>query len=447
METANKGLFGSNELGLKISSRSQSILRDVFPVFYELITEFNSQGKMTKAYYKELVFEDDGLSLVTNYSVHTSVNTKDENFNIMDVKIAFINELEITFPENVRSIRLNRDTTKNELGIEEVFYFDTGSLLSAKNMFAGCWDLTKINFTSTTENILDMDSMFSMCGKLEAVPGNLNTSNCLTMNRMFDYCVKLKSIPEDFDTSACTSMQATFRGCRELASIPSLVVTNVKNFKECFEYCQTLDTIPELDTVSARNMNKMFLGCRNLTEVKDLNTPNLETLEAIFKGCSLLGSVGVLFTGKIKYFDDVFNGCKLLNEGPQWDTSSAISMARMFKDCEQLRAIPLYNMRLVRNVEEMFYNCSSIMTEFTEVFDIIEVEREPEVITKIVEIEVEEVVEVKDENGKPVLGPDGEKLYETIIVKKEQEVSEVIWHEIIKNGTISVQNCLDKRMW
>ena len=445
METSNKGLAGSNEIGIIIKTSSQKKLSEVLPVMYELITETDSKGNLINAYYKEL--EYDTSKLITKFKVHTSINIKDKNFNILDTIIAFIEELEFKMPENVRSIRFNRETTKNELGISKIEYFDTSSLLSAKNMFAGCWDLESINFTSTTENILDMDGMFSMCGKLTSVPNNLNTSACLTMNRMFDYCVKLTSIPEDFDTSNCTSMQATFRGCRELISLPVLNTSNVRNFKECFAYCQSLDTIPDLDMTSARNMKYMFLSCKNITEIKDFKTPNLEILEGIFKGCSLLGSVGEFYTSKVKYFNDVFNGCTMLNTPPSWDTSSALSMARMFKNCENLLTMPAYNMTNVTDVEEMFYNCSSIITDFKEKFDTIILEREPEVITKIEIVESEEIVVRKDENGKEILDENGNKIYDTIIVKKEQEVSEVIWHEKIKLDITEASNCIDRKQW
>ena len=441
MSYEGKGLAGSRQMGFLLETTSRVTFKEVHPVVYGLKIQRDVQGRVVGASYVEL----EGLE-ITDFTLKNEAETR-EGSDPWEIPIAELSFVEFTMPIGTRYMKMAKDQSKDPYGVTEIPYFDASELLSAHGMFENLWKLTSVTFTGTTEHITDMSSMFALNSSLESIPETLNSSACVNMDRMFDYCVKLKSIREDFDTSACTSMRATFRGCRELMSIPLMNTENVVDMRDCFSYCSGVDDVAELNTGACKNMKRMFLGCSNLTELKYFDTSNVESIEAICKGCSLLGRVGNWETGHMTNFDDVFNGCSVLNTAPSFDTSSAKTMKRMFKGCENLPSMPNYNYYNVTDVEEMFSGCKKMQGNYTAQNPLVKLVREPEVITEITKVQVEEQRPILDASGQPVLDENGKPTFETIIVEKEVETSTVIYNESLTYGINEAENSINKEDW
>ena len=348
---------------------------------------------------------------------HIATNSEPIKFNLMETEIYKFQSIEIRYSENTRYIKMNRDTTKNPLGLTKVDYLYATPLIYAKDMFKACWTLTDVKFTGTTENITDMSDMFAECGSLTSIPETLNTSGSLTMDRMFDYCVKLTTIPE-LNTSNCTSMKAMFRGCRELTMIPLLDTTKVTNMREFLAYCQLLDTIPNLNTSSCTNLKRAFLGCKMMTVIPFLDTSHIESMEQICKDCELLASIGAWDTAHVKNFKEAFSGCQSLSTTPLLNTSSAVNMEAMFKVCTALYDFPNYNFTNVRNIKDMFNGCSNMVGSWDWNYEYIELIRDPYVVQVVEEVklpagqEIDAKIPVRDENGNIMVDADGKVMYQ-----------------------------------
>ena len=147
-------------------------------------------------------------------------------------------------------------------------YHDTSNVISMKNMFDNCSNLTTIPLLDTSK-VTNMGYMFSNCENLTTIP-QLDTSNVTYMSCMFFRCSHLTTIPL-LDTNSVTTMQMMFNYCSNLTTIPSLDTSNVTSMDRMFARCSSLTSIPSLDTSNVIRMSLMLSGCSNIEYIHLLN--------------------------------------------------------------------------------------------------------------------------------------------------------------------------------
>ena len=137
-------------------------------------------------------------------------------------------------------------------------------LTNCSYMFAGCKNITKINFNSfNTKYITNMKYMFYFCEDIKNI--NLfyfNTENVTDMSYMFCNCYNLNNLDlSSFDTKNVTEMSHMFSNCEKADYI------NVSSF----------------NTKYVKNMSYMFCNSYNLNnlDLSSFDTKNVEDIRFI----------------------------------------------------------------------------------------------------------------------------------------------------------------------
>lgn len=149
--------------------------------------------------------------------------------------------------------------------------YDTGGLFGSEY---GTYQLTSITFGLVDTNELSsMSNMFVNTGIASIDLSNFNTGNVVSMKEMFSGCHYLTDIEfgDNFDTSNTDNMCRMFNCC---ISMPSLDVamfdtSKVTSMLQMFDSCKSLTTLDltSFDTHNVTSMRSMFADCPNLTEI------------------------------------------------------------------------------------------------------------------------------------------------------------------------------------
>ena len=147
-------------------------------------------------------------------------------------------------------------------------------LENLSDMFCGCENLIKVNFTSfNTQNITGMSSMFCGCANLIKVDlSTFNTRNIRDMSYLFSGCENLTEVDiSSFNTENVINMSNMFSGCEKLIEVDlsSFNSRNVTDMSNMFSYCYNLIEV-DLSSFNTRNvtdMSWMFYGCQCLIKI------------------------------------------------------------------------------------------------------------------------------------------------------------------------------------
>lgn len=82
------------------------------------------------------------------------------------------------------------------------------------NMFAQCYSLTTLPFTSIGSNIKNLGGLFHACYALKELPSEINTPNCTTFANCFYMCYSAEKLPTVMNTSAGKDFSKFLYDCR-----------------------------------------------------------------------------------------------------------------------------------------------------------------------------------------------------------------------------------------
>ena len=100
----------------------------------------------------------------------------------------------------------------------ETVKIDISSATDLSSMFAGCKELTKIEFVGEG-NVASFIDTFSGCSKLKKAPYvKVDNTRRVTIGTMFSQCVELEEVPA-YDFSSVDSASNMFAGCVKLKKI------------------------------------------------------------------------------------------------------------------------------------------------------------------------------------------------------------------------------------
>ena len=244
--------------------------------------------------------------------------------------------------------------------LETVKYSSTTTsiLASHKSMFQGCSSLTSVPLFNTAA-VTSMANMFDGCSALTSVP-LFNTAKVTSMANMFQGCSSLTSVPL-FNTVAVTTMSGMFSGCSSLLSVPLFnTAAVVSSMNIMFQNCGALTSVPLFDTAKVNSMAFMFAGCSSLLSVPLFNTSAVTTMDGMFYNCSSLISVPLFNTSLVTIMLEMFLGCSSLTTVRLFNTTAVTTMAYMFKDCVTLTTVPLFNTAAVTTMGYMFSGCGAL---------------------------------------------------------------------------------------
>lgn len=192
--------------------------------------------------------------------------------------------------------------------------FDTSNVVSMKNMFMNCQNLTDIDLSSfNTESLIYMTGMFQMFdtkaqadrgGKLKSIifGPNFNTSSVTNMSYLFYHCNSLEDVDISmFNTSKVTNMSGMFYQCSSLVSI-DLSNFNTSNVTDMYAMFWGASSLTRLDLTSfdiskVISTKKMFADTRKLTKIcvsDKWNIQNVSNMVDMF----LNSNVSSFTTGK-----------------------------------------------------------------------------------------------------------------------------------------------------
>ena len=261
--------------------------------------------------------------------VDTAVNTIKENWNIEQE--ASIESVVETIGDGSYAPR--RITFTNYTGTEldyELSKLDTKNLISFKNIFDNCNQLTQLDVSKfKSDNIEDFTSMFSNCSKLVNIIGldNWNMSKATQIYGMFSSCSSLQSLDlNNWDVSKITSAAYLFSGCKELTDLDlsNWKMDSLYTPNYIMPYCSKLKNVKIFEWTwhyRTPSFQNAFTDCSSLTSL-DLSKWHCEgtsiTMSAAFSGCTSLQYLdlrNIDFSRSSKYtnaFTGVPNNCLVI---------------------------------------------------------------------------------------------------------------------------------------
>ena len=208
--------------------------------------------------------------------------------------------------------------------ITNISNLNTQIVISMKEMFLGCSNLTSINLSGfNTANVLNMSYMFEGCSKLTSLDlSGFNTAKVQSMYRMFTGCTGLTSLNlSGFSNVNVTDMESMFHNCSALTNL------NLCGFS----------------TPSVTKMTNMFYGCSKLTslDLSSFNTANVTDMLAMFYGCAKLVSLDLsrFNTANVTRMSDMFYlnvSLASIFVGSDWNTDAVTGSSNMFMRCDKL---------------------------------------------------------------------------------------------------------------
>jgi surface protein len=233
----------------------------------------------------------------------------------------------------------------------------SGSITSAKNLFAACSRLQEYSFVANTQNITDFSGMFGGCRHLEEV-SLFDTLSGTTIGGMFGNCHNLKSVPL-FNTQNVTNMASLFDGCYSLNTIPAFNTQQVTDMSNMLGGVQ-MKTLPLLDMQNVTTTFRMLVGCNRLSELPSINTPNLINMGNMFFYCTDLETVPLFNTQNVTNMSGSFSRIQALKTLPLFNTQNVTTMANMFLGSGNIREVPLFNTVKVTSMNNMFNICGKL---------------------------------------------------------------------------------------
>ena len=273
--------------------------------------------------------------------------------------------------QSFTSINLNKKHTQPNLGKYSSGFLDiiiAGSLLTTIQIGSdsSVASIQNILFSSlkqaniVTCNVPVASFLFASCFSLETVKYSSTTTSILASHKsMFQGCSSLTSVPL-FNTAAVTSMANMFDGCSALTSVPLFNTAKVTSMANMFQGCSSLTSVPLFNTVAVTTMSGMFSGCSSLLSVPLFNTSAVTTMDGMFYNCSSLISVPLFNTSLVTIMLEMFLGCSSLTTVRLFNTTAVTTMAYMFKDCVTLTTVPLFNTAAVTTMGYMFSGCGAL---------------------------------------------------------------------------------------
>ena len=306
--------------------------------------------KMLIAQYKfdKTIYENYLPSFNDDY-IKYSIEDIEENENIVTRKI-FSRELpsKIIFgidlkEDNDYDDEYMTQESNRASALKELDYVKINNLISLKNMFFYCVNLTKVNTSNwDTSKVTNMSFMFYGCHNITSLDiSNFDTSNVTTMSSMF-FCPKLTTLDvSNFDTSKVTNMSGMFYDCESLTelNVSNFDTSNVTDMGAIFYNCKKITSL-ELSTFYTGNvtyMKSMFYKCNKLTslDVSSFDTSNVTNMREMFYTCSKLTSLDLsnFDTSNVTTMEEMFGYCSSLTELvlSNFDTSKVTNMNGMFK--------------------------------------------------------------------------------------------------------------------
>ena len=167
------------------------------------------------------------------------------------------------------------------------------SVISTSEMFFGCSDIIKIDFSNFDSSyVKKMENMFFGCSSLKSLDlSKFNTSKITDMYGLFYGCSSLISLNlSNFDTSKDESMVDMFHGCSLLISLDlsGFDTIKLKNTAFMFYGCSSLTSL-DLSTFNSKNLQRtsfMFNGCSSLTYINlsNFDTSSISNMKSMFQG-------------------------------------------------------------------------------------------------------------------------------------------------------------------
>lgn len=151
--------------------------------------------------------------------------------------------------KDFRNLQRFFEDFKNVTSVSGLRYLVTDQTTDMSYMFAGCENLTSLDFSGcNTQNVTTMSHMFEGCQKLNSLDlSKFNTSKVKGMTSMFEGCESLTSLDlGNFTGEALMSTTRMFADCTKLTSIDISGIIGTDDYYMCehmFDGCTALRTL------------------------------------------------------------------------------------------------------------------------------------------------------------------------------------------------------------
>ena len=240
-------IFSINDHKLLGIYKSNSGLYNKGIILKFIIDQFIKEYKQTKIFLKYNKYFNNEINIeikIDKDDIGKKIYFLD-NYNENHNNLKELNELNAKIYVDNKESEFKKYFRPKEKKIYNIKLKFNMNITDSSYMFAGCENITNINFKSfNTCNIKNMKYMFYGCKNLKNI--NLlsfNTENVTDMSYMFCLCHKLKKL--------------------DLSSFTTKNVTNMSNMFSCCKHLQNLD-IPFFDTQKLIDTSYMFFDCWKL---------------------------------------------------------------------------------------------------------------------------------------------------------------------------------------
>ena len=227
------------------------------------------------------------------------------------------------------------------------------NLTDCSYMFAGCENITNIQFVSFNTNFVrDMKYMFYYCKNIKNINLLLfNTKNVTNMSYMFGQCENLNNLElTSFDTQNVINMSWMFCNCFSLTNLnfSSFNTKNVINFRNMFFCCKNLKNLNlfHFNTESATEIREMFYECANLIslDLSSFDTSKVTSMQFMFSYCRNLINLDL----------------------SSFNTKNVNNMKKMFFNCVKLNSLDLssFDTKNVTNIDGIFFGCPKKIVDY-----------------------------------------------------------------------------------
>lgn len=166
---------------------------------------------------------------------------------------------------NLSGITDIRSFLYGNVGLTEVWEFDTSDVVSFFRAFSNCKKLKKfpktLNVSSATSANSGMAQLFRNCASLVDGPtldfGD-STATEIQAHYLFAGCTSMTNV--ELDCSHFSVMHGAFENDLSLSDCKLTNTSNVTNFKQCFHYCTSLTEVPVKDMSAATDVESMYSG-------------------------------------------------------------------------------------------------------------------------------------------------------------------------------------------
>ena len=207
----------------------QSFTKETKNIHRKLFSNFN---KIT------LIIKGSGCNPILN--LHEIVNPDKIIINGIEENISTCNE---SIDINKFQINLGNQTTKSKVEL----IWDNFQFTNLKNLFSGISNIIEVDLSELDSNkITSTEGLFKDCKSLNFInlSNKFNTSNVNNMTEMFSGCESLIYLDlSNIDTSNTKYMANMFKNCYSLIWLnsPNLISQNTENLDNIFKGCSKLE--------------------------------------------------------------------------------------------------------------------------------------------------------------------------------------------------------------